>query len=63
MKRNEAFKNKHGLHKKPPTETSHELSVELSPNNAALLFDDPSFYDSKSDYGSPPRLIDTNYEK
>lgn len=29
MKASEAYKNKHGLHKKPPTQTPQKLQVEL----------------------------------
>ncbi|CAO3618315.1 unnamed protein product [Cunninghamella echinulata] len=61
MKKKEAFKNKHGLHKKPPAETTHELTVELSQSNVSVLIDDDYFY-SKDEDTSPPRLVDSNQE-
>lgn len=55
MKVKEAYKNKHGLHKKPPTQAPQKLRVELAEDESDDVPDnDKLLYDIKSN--APPRL-------
>jgi hypothetical protein len=47
MTASEAYKNKHGLHKKPPTQTTQNVQVELvQDENEINASNDKQYYDS-----------------
>ncbi|KAF1807300.1 hypothetical protein V8B55DRAFT_1464414 [Mucor lusitanicus] len=58
MRANEAYKNKHGLHKKPPVQTPQKLKVDLTLNDE----NDVNYAEERKVYQSiqqniPPRLV------
>ncbi|GAN08642.1 hypothetical protein MAM1_0216d08157 [Mucor ambiguus] len=58
MKANEAYKNKHGLHKKPPVQAPQKLKVDLTLNdeNDVNYAEERKVYESIQQ-NSPPRLV------
>jgi hypothetical protein len=59
MKVSEAYKNKHGLHKKPPVQVPQKLKVDLTHidenEEQRNYIDDKSMYESINT-NAPPRL-------